>query len=647
MISFFRRLFGTKIGAMLALAFVVLIGIAFALSDVTGSGNFGGVSAANVAKVGKENIAVSELENSLQNRLRGERQNNPTLDMGRFIAGGGLDSTLGQIVNRYAIAMFGEKYGLGVSGRLVDSEINQIPQSKGLDGEYDPAAFQAFLRGIGLTEKMVRRDMTQNLFAKQVLSTTVKGANAPGTLVLPYASLMLEKRTGQLAAVPSVVFLPKEPPSEAVLAKHYKDNAVKFTIPEKRAISYALFDKDAVAAKAKPTEADIAAFYKENASDYAKSESRNLTQVIVPTEAGAKALAAKVAGGKTLASAANEISLSVTSSEDVTKTALTSSASKAVADAVFAAGSGAVAKPAKGDLGWHVVKVEKVASIPARTLAQVSAEIGKNLEKSRTEEMLDELTSEIQDEFSSGATIGDLAKGQGLKVETTPKLLANGIDATNKNYKPIAEMQQILPAAFDMEKDGDAQLIEIVPGEKFAMIAVAELVEAAPPPLAEVKQVVAQSWALSVASKKAKAAAEKVSKAVTAGKSLKAALAELKIKLPPVQTVSGTRADLNQDGKQLSPPLALLFAMKKGTAKTLAAPGDNGWFIVQATEVIRGDASGKKEMLEQRRTELGQLLQQEYTQQMVQAIIADVGVERNQSAIDGLKNRLTQTGDGQ
>jgi len=269
MISFFRNIFGTKIGGFLALVFIIIIGVAFALGDVSGSLNPGSVGAGNAARVGDKNIPLSEVEDSVQNRLRAQRRENPTLDIGRFVEGGGLDQTLTQVINRYALAVFGEEYGLGVSKRLVDSEIAKIPQSKGIDGKFSPEAFSAFLRNIGLTEQFLREDIAQNLYARQILSTTVKGGDAPESFVLPYASLILEKRKGNFAAIPSAAYLPKKPPSEAVLAKFYKDNRTKFTIPEKRAISYAFFDKNVVAEKAKPTEAQIAAYYKENAAQFA------------------------------------------------------------------------------------------------------------------------------------------------------------------------------------------------------------------------------------------------------------------------------------------------------------------------------------------------------------------------------------------
>ena len=643
MISFFRSIFGTKLGGILALAFVGLIAVAFALGDVSGSLGSSSVGAANAARVGDQNVAIKELETSVQNRLRAERRENPTLDIGRFVEGGGLEQTLEQIINRYALAVFGDEFGLGVSKRLVDSEINKIPQSKGIDGKFSREAFDAFLRNIGLTEQVVRADITQNMYARQLLSTTVKGGDAPESLVLPYASLILEKRDGSIAAIPAAAYLPEKPPSEAQLAAFYKANRARFTIPEKRAISYALFDKDVIAAKAKPSAAQIAKYYKDNASEFAASEIRSFSQIIAPTEAGAKAIADKIRGGQPIAAAAKSVGLGVTSQKGVTKSELASSASTAVADAVFAADRGQVATPAKAPLGWIVSQVTNVKTLGARSLAQATPDISKRLEQERRLELLAEFTTEIEDQFADGASITEVAKAQDLKIETTPKLLANGANPDNKSYRPVPEMQAILPAAFNMETDGEAQLIELIPGERFAMVSVAEMEEAAPPPLAQVKGEITSAWALDQGSKKAKVAADKVVAAVNSGKSLRDALATLDRRLPPPQKISGTRQQLTPKGERLPPPVALLFSMKKGSAKRLAAPGGNGWFIVEAAEIKRGDASKNAEMLKARRTEFGQILQQEYARQLVAAAIADIGVEKNEDAIAGLRARLTQT----
>ncbi|MFY8074390.1 MAG: peptidyl-prolyl cis-trans isomerase [Sphingorhabdus lacus] len=641
MISSIRSLINSKFGAVIALLFVGMIAIAFALGDVTGSGSFGGLSGGNVARVGDRNITLGELNDALDNRLRAERQNNPTLDMANFVEGGGLDSTLEQLINRYALAEFGTRYGVAVSDRLIGSEIRKLPGAMGLDGKFSAEAFRAFAQQIGVSEQAIRDDITQNLFAQQIIPAAASGPAAPDSMVLPYASLVLEQRSGQVASIPSTAFFPPNPPSETVLAKYYNDNAAKFTIPEKRAISYAIFDKSIITARAKPSEADIAAYYKANAAKYAASQTRNISQVIVPTEAAAKSVVAQVTAGKSLAEVANGLGLAVTTMNNVAKANLAGTASPAIADAVFAAAKGTVAKPARGKLGWAVVRVDAINQVAAKSLAAARAEIETELTKTRGEEMLTEMTAEIEDSFADGSTITDMAKQNGLKVETSPKLLANGQNTANPGYKPIPEMQVILPAAFQLDTNGEAQLVELVPGEKFAMIAVADFDEAAPPPLADVRPIVQQQWALAEGAKAARAAAERIRKAVDGGQPLQTALSAANIQGAQIESIKGTRADLSRQGQQIAPPVAMMFAMKKGTAKTLQGGGNRGWYIVYLTDVVKGDARGNAEMLLARKQEISGLLQTEYGAQLIAAAAKDVGVTKNDDGIAELRARLT------
>jgi peptidyl-prolyl cis-trans isomerase D len=192
-----------------------------------------------------------------------------------------------------------------------------------------------------------------------------------------------------------------------------------------------------------------------------------------------------------------------------------------------------------------------------------------------------------------------------------------------------------------METSGEAQLIELVPGEKFAMIAVADFEEAAPPPLNDVRSIVQQQWALSQGAKAARAAADAIRKAVDGGQPLQAALAAAGIKGAQVERISGTRADISREGQPVPPPLSMMFAMKKGTAKTLAAGGDRGWYVVYLNDIIKGDARGNVPMLMARKQELTGILQQEYATQMIVSAAKDVGVEKNDGGIEELRTRLT------
>ncbi len=640
MISFIRSLINSRWGAVFALIFVGLIALAFALGDVTGSGGFGGVSGGSVAKVGGEKVTIAELNEALQNRLQAEQKENPTLDMPKFIESGGLDATLEQLVNRYALSEFGFAAGIAASKRLIDKEIVALPNVMGPDGKFSQAAFQAFLGQVGVTEKTLRTDFTQNLYARQILSAAGGAGKAPATLVTPYASLLLEKRSGQVAAVSSTEFLPKAPPSEAALGKFYRDNASRYNVPELRAVSYSFFDDSILGDKAQPSEKEIADYYKANAAQYAASESRDFRQLVFLTKAAADAAAAKIADGASFESVATETGLAVSTNSAIRKDALTKNASKDVADAVFATGTGSISKPAKGGLGWYLARVDKVNIVAARPLAAASAEIANSIATEKRAELLSDFTSELEGEFDGGATIADMAKANGLKVENTPKLFANGRNPEDPNYKPVPEMAKILPAAFDMEKDGDAQLIEIEPGKKFAMVAVSDFVEAAPAPLAKIRDVVVQHWALSEASIKAKAVAEAAQKAVNAGKPLSEALQAAGAR-QSAQTVSGRRADFMKEGQQMPPPLAMLFAMKKGTAKTLKAGEDRGWFVVKLDEIERGDASKQVELLGARQTEMDGMLSGEYAAQLIAAARAEVGADIDKDAVAAVRKQLT------
>jgi peptidyl-prolyl cis-trans isomerase D len=106
MITNLRNLFSSTIGKFIALAFIVLIGILFALGDVTGNASFGGLGGANVAKVGNREIGLGELRDRVRQSYNQARQQQPGLTMAAFVEGGGLDQVLGQLVDGLAFDQF-------------------------------------------------------------------------------------------------------------------------------------------------------------------------------------------------------------------------------------------------------------------------------------------------------------------------------------------------------------------------------------------------------------------------------------------------------------------------------------------------------------------------------------------------------------
>jgi peptidyl-prolyl cis-trans isomerase D len=288
------------------------------------------------------------------------------------------------------------------------------------------------------------------------------------------------------------------------------------------------------------------------------------------------------------------------------------------------------------------VMVKDIKQIPGRTLEQARAEIVSELTRTKTDEAIADLTIRLEDEFADGATLADIAKAEQLKVEATPALLANGQNPNDQNYKPIPEMQRLLPIAFAVEEDSDPQIVEIIPGEKYAAIDVSEIVLAAPPPLAQIEQLVTRDYMLSEGSKKAKAVADKIAKAVSGGTSLSKAIADAGVQLPRPQQISSTRADLARQGQQgqVPAPLNLMFSMAQGTAKSLQAPRDQGWFVVVLDKLNPGDASKRDDLLQATKAQFKQVIGNEYTAQFINAMKADIGVKRNEDTLSALKKQL-------
>lgn len=641
MLGFFRSFLKSRVGAAVALVFLGLIALAFASADITGGG-FGGIAGGDrVAKVGSARIGTAELAKALTNAFEQQRQKSPGLTMKQFLDGGGMDGVLNDMVDRLALAEWGKKHGLVVSNRLVDSEIVKINAFQGPDGKFSQSTYEQLLAQRGLTDKEVRSDLAQGLMARQLLLPAAFGAQMPGEAVVRYASLLTEKRSGTIVSVPSLAFAPQAGPDGAALGAFYNANKSRYMEPERRTIRYTLVNEASLKNIAAPTEAEVANRYKLNTAVYAATEQRTVTQVIVPTEAAARALAAEVGKGGSLDAAARAKGLVASKLTDQTRDNLTNQTAKAVSDAAFAAASGTLAPPAKSGLGWHVIKVDAVKRNPGKTLDQARAEIVTALTLEKRRAALSDLAAQVEQEVDNGTGLADIAKNLGLTVASSQPLLADGSVFGKQGEKAPAELTPLIQAAFAMEREGEPQLAELKAGEVFAVYEVGQLSPATPAPLDRIKDVVSRDWALDQGSAKAKAAADKILAALNKGTPLAEAIKLAGVTLPAAQPVEMARQQLAAIQGQVPPPLALLFAMAEGTNKRLEGPNKAGWYVVTLKDIIPGEIKRADPVFAQASRELGTVTGNEYAEGLRRAIRNDVGVERNEAAIKVVRNQLT------
>ena len=641
MIQLFRNFFKSKLGVGITLAFLVLIAIAFASMDISSTGMFGGVAGGDrVAVVGDERIDAAELSMNMTNALDAARQTDPTLNMQGFVARGGLDDVLRQLIERTALAEFARQHGMRAGDRLVDSELLQIPAFRGASGNFDRGAFLAAISQRNLTEDAVRQDLAMRLLARQLLTPIGFSPVMPASFGQRYGALLRERREGSIALLPSAAFAPTGAPSNAALQAYYRANSDDYIRPERRVIRYASFGPEAVGERPAPTAAQIAERYQSDRAQYAASERRTLTQLVLPTQAAATALVAEVRGGKSLEDAAREKGLATTLVGPATQAELASAASAAAAQAAFNAADGAIATPARGGLGWYVLRVDAIDRRPARTLAHVRDEIAATLAEEQRRAALDDLTARIEEEFDQGRSLSEVAQELKLTLASTRPATADGriYGSPTETVPPI--LGRVLQVAFDMEDVDQPQLAVIAAGENFMVFDVTDITPSATAPLNEIRDDVIAGWRRDEGSKAAKAAADRILARVARGGTLATAVAAETASLPAVQTLNLNREQLAAQGRVPS-EMALFFSMAERTTKKLEGPAKAGWYVVRLDNIEAPEIAANDPIVLATLRQLSQATSEEYVAQFVTAASREVGVERNQAAIDAVRTQIT------
>lgn len=639
MIQGFRKLFQSRLGVILALGFVGLIALAFASADISG-GNFGGIAGGErVATVGDEQISTGSYRETLNGAFDRERQDNPQLTLKQFIAGGGDTGVLDSMIERLAVFAFATEEGLRIGEALVGSELKDIPVFQGPDGKFSQEMYEAALRQRGISDKLLREDLKQGLAARMTLLPAQIGTTLPEKVAAQYARLLNETRRGSVALIPSAAFAGDVRVTDASLQKFLADNRARYSLPERRTVQYAVIDLSGVADVA-ATDAEIAAYYNENKAQYAGKEARTLTQLVLPTEAGAKAVLAEMGSPARMAAVASAKGLSTAQLAATDSGDLAARTSPAVAQAVYAAAQGTVAGPVRGPLGWYLMRVDSVTRTAERPLSAVRGEIAALLNDRKRTQALAERAGAAEEQLNDGANLAEIARSFGAQVQTSGELLANGQPFGNSPV-PSPLVARLVPAVFAMDPDGDPQIAASSDGKSYAVFAPGRVTPSAPPPFAAMKPVLERDYRLQEGAKLASKAADRVLAAIQKGQSPADAMKLVGKPLPPVDQVNTTRQALTASGNPVPPALGLMFQMAKGTTKKMEGPRNLGFIIVDLDAIeTRPIAKGEPLVLATQR-QLGQVIGGEMGEQLTRAIAVHVGVKRNDAAIKAVTDQMT------
>jgi peptidyl-prolyl cis-trans isomerase D len=643
MISTFRQLSKTKIGTIIVASLFILTLIGFASVGVTnfGTGNMGigSMGSSTLARVGNQEVSEREVDDAMQRRLQDVRQQNPQADYASIA--GDFDQILGALIDQRSLIAFADKFGFHLSKALIDAEIAQIPQVKGLNGKVSDQAYQAFLQQQKMTDAQVREIIAGGLLQRLLLTPAASNARLSVGMATPYASMMLESRQGDAVAIPLDPFKAGLKPTDAQVQQFYAANRNHYLIPEQRVLRFAAIGPEQVA-NVTASDQEIAAEYNRNQAVYGTKEVRNLSQAVVPDQTAANAIAQRAKGGASLAAAAAPAgpNAAVTSLNGQTRQAYAGVAG----DTVFSAPAGTVVGPLQSDFGWVVVKVDSAKSEGGKSLAQARAEIAAKLTTDKRKAAIEDIAAKLQDALDAGHNFTEAAAAVKVPVTATPLIAGNGIAPGDPSFHPSPDYAPVLKEGFEIAPNDQPSIVALASKQGYVMVSPAQVVPAAPAPLAKIHDQVVADWINDQARRRAATVAANIAAKASGGMPLAQAVKSTGIALPAVLPLAARRIQIAAQNGQVPGPLRLLFSLGQGKSRMLPDPGGRGFYVVKTNSIIPGNALLQPGLINQMRTELSQSVSEEYAQQFQAAIRAEMKARRNESAIAAEKARLVSSG---
>ena len=643
MITNFRRLSKSKIGTGIVATFFILILAGFAVTDITnfGSGNIGfGLGSSTLARVGDQQVSDREMGDAMQRRLQQVRKDRPTADYATIA--GDFDTLLNALIDQRSLLAFADKYGIRLSKRLIDAEIAQIPQTKGLNGKFSDQAYQQFLVQQRMTDAQVRDVIAGTLLQRIILTPVATNARVSVGMARPYADMLLEAREGEAAAVPLDPFRVGLKATDADLQRYYAANRNRYVVPEQRTVRIARIGPELVAGIT-ASDKEIADYYNASQAVYGASETRSLSQAVVPDQATANAIAAKAKGGATLAAAAGAGG-AVTSLADQSRQAYASVAGDKAASAVFAAPAGAIVGPLQSDFGWVVVKVDGVKSKGGKSLAEAKSEIAAKVTADKRKQAIEDIVDKVQNAVDEGNNFNEAAAANKLPVTTTPLVTAAGTSRTDAAYKLPPDLAPALKTGFDIAPNDPPEIVTLPNSQGYALVSPGQVVAAAPAPFASIRAQVESDWVNAQAFQRARDTANRIAARASQGVSLAQAVKESGVALPATRPMAARRLQIAEANGRVAPPMQMLFSLPQGKSRAVADVQGRGFFVVKVNKITPGNALLQPGLISKMQNELQDALSQDYAQEFVNAVRAEMKVKRNEDAIKSEKARITQSG---
>lgn len=594
---------------------------------ILGLGGFGVTSfsggVTKIGSVGGTDITTDDYARALQTQVNAfSQQIGQQISMQEALAFGLDKQVMQSVITRAALDNEAQRIGVSVGDAVVATELMSLDSFKGASGTFDREAYRFTLDRNNLTEAEFETNLRRDISRELLQSAVGGGFTAPKAMTDTLYAWAAERRGfSMLRLAEADLATPVAAPSEAELQAHYDAHLDRFTRPEAKRISYATLLPEAIAKDQPVDEAMLKDLYQDRIDEFVVPERRIVERLIYPDDAAAEAARAKLETGTTFETLVAERGLTLDAIDlgDVTREDL-----GAAGEAVFAAAEGAVVGPVVTDLGPALIRVATVLAAEETSFEAARETLAIEFQTDAARRLIADRVEEIDDLLAGGATLEDLQKDAGLALAVLDFVPGQQGEAAIEGYpafRAAAEAVQAedFPEAIILEDGG------------LVALRLDEIVPAAPIPLDEAKEQVAEDWRKEAVAKALAARAAEIKAALEGG----APIGSFGIvDVTPETPRSGFVADA---------PTSLLPAVFEMAVDEIRIIEDAGFIaVVHLDRILPASTEGDdaEAMLTALGAQAEQAIASDAFAAFTNALTAEAGITLDQSAINAVHASL-------
>src|SRR6202043_259286 len=268
---------------------------------------FRGFGQSTLAKVGRTEISTEQFRQLYTDRLQqiGRQFGRPlTMDQARAF---GLDrQVLQQSVAEAALDEEARRLGLGQADAETMRMIFSDPNFKGLNGNFDPARFQATIHQFGFTEQRYIADQRRVSLRRQIAGTVSAGLEPSKVLIEALSRFQNEQRAIEYVKLDAAQAGTIEPPSPETLAGYFDDHKTQFRAPEYRKIAFVAITPEDIGKWSEVSDEDARKLFEQRRDKLGTPEKREVSQIVFPNAEEALAARNRITSGTSFDDIAKE-----------------------------------------------------------------------------------------------------------------------------------------------------------------------------------------------------------------------------------------------------------------------------------------------------------------------------------------------------